>query len=311
MDPDRALDPDPDLEPDLDLELSALMGTSVRDISVPVAVIVAESGRLGRRRKAARRLRTAGAALAVAAVAFAGANAGLPLLGTAPTVRVGTAPARQPEPDPSAHAASAGERWRPLPLPAVSPIEGGSDRPVTADQAVLAFDSYGVLQELRTAMPVHRNDLSPGTPFKADRQGGSTVHLTYTDAAGPAALELTLRRTELPFPADGAAPADDQLPFRCGHDSGTSGDDEGTCFSGYRPDGSWELVAANDAQVPGLFGYRVAIWRPDGTVLDFTEYAGTVTPEGEPVHPGRARPPFTLTAWRSLAESPLWTYYIS
>ncbi|RAJ46243.1 hypothetical protein K353_00620 [Kitasatospora sp. SolWspMP-SS2h] len=309
MDPDRALDPDPDLE--LDLELSALMGTSVRDISVPVAVIVAESGRLGRRRKAARRLRTAGAALAVAAVAFAGANAGLPLLGTAPTVRAGAAPARQPEPDPGVPAASAGERWRPLPLPVVSPMQNGPDQPVTADRAVLAFDAYGVLQNLRTALPVHRNNLSPGTPFEADRQGGSTVHLTYTDAAGAAALELALRRTELPFPADGATPADDQLPFRCGHDSGTSGNHEDTCLSGYRPDGSWELVAANDAQVPGLFGYRVAIWRPDGTVLDFTEYAGTVTPEGEPVRSGRTRPPFALTAWRSIAESPLWTYYIS
>ncbi len=312
-----------------------MMETCVKDLSVPVSVIVAESGRRGRRRQVARRLRIAGTVLTVAAIALAGANAGLPLLSAAPRTGANVGPAdrtrplsapaptdpsvpgpsataaRSPGPDPSA--SPDGDRWKPIPLPAAPRL--GSDtagRTGPTPGSPLDFTTYPVLKDLESLMPTYHNRFTQGTDFKADRPGdASTVHLTYADEAGPVALELSLRRSKAPFPANGATPAPELVPFQCGTNSGTSDNDEEACLSGYRPDGSWEMVAVNDARVPGLFGYRVVIWRPDGAVLDFTEYSGTVTPKGEPVRSGRYRPPLDLTFWRSVTESPVWTHYLN
>ncbi|MGW4694202.1 hypothetical protein ACWEO1_17660 [Kitasatospora cineracea] len=331
------------MDPDPDLELSAMMETCVKDLSVPVSVIVAESGRRGRRRQVARRLRIAGTVLTVAAIAFAGASAGLPLISAEPRTGANVGPAdrtrplsappatpatpvtptapdtpgtasRSPSPDvrssPDPSGSAAGDRWKPIPLPA-APQLGATGTAAGAAGTPVDFTTSSVLRDLENLMPTYRNRFTQGTDFKADRPGGaSTVHLTYADEAGPVALELSLRHAKAPFPVNGAAPDPDLAPFRCGTNSGTSDNDEESCFSGYRFDGSWEMVAVNDAQVTGLFGYRVVIWHPDGTVLDFTEYSGTVTTKGEPVRSGRYRPPLDLTFWRSVAESPVWTHYL-
>ncbi|MEV7215027.1 hypothetical protein AB0O31_18285 [Kitasatospora cineracea] len=312
------------MDPDPDLELSAMMETCVKDLSVPVSVIVAESGRRGRRRQAARRLRIAGTALTVAAIAFAGASAGLPLISAEPRTGANAGPADRtrpltapvpaattspdPGPDPAATGTAAtGDRWKPIPLPAAPQLGGTTTETVGP---TLGFTTNSVLKDLDSLMPTYHNRFAPAPGFTADRPAGaSTVHLTYADEAGPVALELSLRFSKALFPANGTTPAPELAPFRCGSNSGTSDNDEESCFSGYRLDGSWEMVAVNDAQVPGLFGYRVVVWRPDGVILDFTEYAGTVTPKGEPVRSGRYRPPLDLTFWRSVTESPVWNHY--
>lgn len=314
-----------------------MMETCVKDLSVPVSVIVAESGRRGRRRQVARRLRIAGTVLTVAAIAFAGANAGLPLISAGPRTgtNVGPAdrtrplsappatptapttpavPSRSPDPDLSSSPdpSAAGDRWQQFPLPAAPQLgSAAASRTGSATGSPVDFTTYSVLKDLEKLMPTYRNRFTQGAVFRTDRPGeGSTVHLDYTDEAGPVALELSLHHSKVAFPAGGASPDPDLAPFRCGTNSGTSDNDEQGCLSGYRPDGSWEMVAVNDAQVPGLFGYRVAIWRPDGTILDFTEYSGTVSSKGDPIRSGRYRPPLDLTFWRSVTESPIWTPYL-
>ncbi|MER5639646.1 hypothetical protein ABT095_22140 [Kitasatospora sp. NPDC002227] len=59
---------------ELEDRIGALLGDSVRELPVPVAVIVAEAGRQGRRRRSRRRAaQLAGATLATAAVVWTGA----------------------------------------------------------------------------------------------------------------------------------------------------------------------------------------------------------------------------------------------
>ncbi|MFF4342481.1 hypothetical protein ACFY00_21435 [Kitasatospora sp. NPDC001540] len=321
------------MDPDLDLELSAMMETSVKDLCVPVAVIVAESGRRGRRRKLARQLRIAGATLAVAAVAFAGANAGLPLVEAGPRTGTEVGPAApagppataprtpaptlsvDPSPSPSASASATGtagrRKGKQLPLAPV-PVLGTPRAEVTANPSAFSaqFVEPAVFDDLRVMLAERQGKLAPGPSFHVERgDNASAVYLSYGDGTEPGSMELRLGRTELPFPADGSDPGPGEAPFRCGEDSGTAGNHSTACFGGYLPDGRWELIETDDSRIPGLHSYRVALWYPNGTVLDFTEYAGLVTDVDRPTAHVHAEPPLDLTVWRSVTESPVWTYY--
>ncbi|MFB7946593.1 hypothetical protein ACFC6L_16955 [Kitasatospora phosalacinea] len=317
------------MDPDPDLDLSAMMETSVKDLCVPVAVIVAESGRRGRRRRLARQLRIAGTTLAVAAIAIVGANAGLPLIDARPSPGTEVGPAAPPaatgplvpsptstpsvDPDPSRSPAAGADGRRPgtkFPLEPV-PVLGSPGPETTASGApLIKFTEGSVESELRGLLSKQNGKVSQAYPVKGDRgDGASAVYLAYTADNDPVTLELRLGLTELPFPADGSNPDPGQVPFRCGKASGTVVNHGTACFAGYLPNGSWELVETDDAQVTGLYSYRVAIWYPNGTVVDFTEYAGFVNGNGEPPSYVREKPPIDFLLWRSVAESPVWTYY--
>ncbi|MFE1318768.1 hypothetical protein [Kitasatospora phosalacinea] len=317
------------MDPDPDLDLSAMMETSVKDLCVPVAVIVAESGRRGRRRRLARQLRIAGTTLAVAAIAFAGANAGLPLIDAhpGPGAEVGPAapaaatgqlaptptPTPSVDPDPSRSTTTGAEDRRQgtkFPLAPVPVI--GTPRPemTTPGAPVIKFTEQSVELELRSLLSEKNGKTSAAHPVNAERgDGASAVYLAYTSDNQPVTLELRFGRTELLFPADGSNPGPGQAPFRCSRDSGTADNRSTACLAGYLPNGSWELVETDDARVAGLYSYRVAIWYPDGTVVDFTQYAGFVNDNGEPPSYVREKPPIEFLLWRSVAESPVWTYY--
>ncbi|GLW56153.1 hypothetical protein [Kitasatospora phosalacinea] len=328
------------MDPDPDLDLSAMMETSVKDLCVPVAVIVAESGRRGRRRRLARQLRIAGTTLAVAAIAFVGANAGLPLLAAHPRPGTGVGPAApatatgqlaplptptpsvdpdpdpDPDPGPSRSATATGadgrRQGKQFPL-APAPVLGTPRPDITAQGApAVEFTEPSARTDLEAVLSMQQGKISQAYPVKAERgDGASEVYLAYSDkdGGGPVTVELRLGRTELPFPADGGDPGPGGAPFRCGEDSGTAGDHAPACLSGYLPNGSWELLEMDDARSTGLYSYRVAVWYPDGTVVDFTEYAGFVNNNGEPPSYVRAKPPLDPMLWRSVAESPLWTHY--
>ncbi|MFD7733563.1 hypothetical protein ACFV6F_24680 [Kitasatospora phosalacinea] len=317
------------MDPDPDLDLSAMMETSVKDLCVPVAVIVAESGRRGRRRRLARQLRIAGTTLAVAAIAFAGANAGLPLIDARPGPGTEVGPAAPPaatgpltptptptpsvDPDPSRSPATGADGRRPRTKFPLAPVPVlGTPRPETtaSDAPMRKFAEETVKLELQALLSKQQGKASQAYPVKADRaDGASAVYLAYTDGRDPVTVELRLGLTELPFPTDGGNPAPGQVPFRCGEDSGTAGNHSTACFAGYLSNGSWELVETDDSRVTGLYSYRVAIWYPNGTVVDFTEYAGFVNNNGEPPSYVREQPPIDLLLWRSVTESPVWTYY--
>ncbi|GLW68339.1 hypothetical protein Kpho02_06380 [Kitasatospora phosalacinea] len=314
------------MDPDLDLELSAMMETSVKDLCVPVAVIVAESGRRGRRRKLVRQLRIAGTTLAVAAVAIAGANAGLPLIEAGPRTGTEVGPAAPaaplsptptptpsvdptPRSSPTATGTAGRHQSTKFPLEPVPVLGTTWPNTTSSGASPRQFTEGSVSSDLRWLLAKQNGQVSQAYPVNVDRgDGASAVYLAYADGDNPVTVELRLGRTELPLPADGSNPA--QLPFRCGKDSGTAGNHSTACLGGYLPNGSWELVETNDARVTGLYSYRVAVWYPNGTVVDFTEYAGFVHDNGEPPSYVREKPPIDFLLWRSVTESPVWTYYV-
>ncbi|MFC8722840.1 hypothetical protein [Kitasatospora sp. NPDC057198] len=317
-----------DPDPDPDLQLSSLMETSVKDLCVPVAVIVAESGRRGRRRRIARRLRIAGTALAVTAVALAGADLGLPLIEAGP--RPGIAPAAPPAATASAHPSgpTPGRRGAtpsggpskeadgagggtadgvagPLQLPRLPTLGKPAPGVKIADQDLLEFTDSNVRQNLL--------EMNPG-------MGAVGLHSWPTHAGGiylllsdgkdrQGALELTLRRADRPFPTGSTLLSELQSQFRCGRDDAGDAGRQSMCTAGYLPDGSWEMVEANVNSAYGAYGYRVAVWRPSGLVVEFAEYCGTVDNRGVITGVKQKEPPVDLNTWRALTESPSWEYY--
>ncbi|RKE22712.1 hypothetical protein [Streptomyces sp. TLI_171] len=294
-----------------------MMERSVEELTVPVAVIVAESGRRGRRRQLLRRLRIAGTALTVAGLAAAGAGVGLPMTGAghAPARTVGPAAIGPSAPD-------ADHTDTPSPAPSTTPSSAPSPvLPMGAGPELtsgwpdgkptgylMEFTPLQVYQTLGAMLPGRTFKLGFGSGYPpVSPDNGSSVDLRYTDDEATSAIVMTMSRPMLPFPTDGRAPA--VPPFRCGTPSGHTGNHQEACFAGYLPDGSWELVELDDSRLPGLYGYRVALWRPDGLVLDFTEFVGVPDSDGAGHEITRENPPLDLTTWRAVVESSDWSYF--
>ncbi|MGW4805263.1 hypothetical protein [Kitasatospora sp. NPDC004272] len=297
-----------DPDPDLDLELSTLMETSVEDLCVPVAVIVAESGRRGRRRRLARRRRIAGTALAVAAVTLVGADLGLPLIEAAP--RPAVAPAAPPTapasggPSDGATGSVGADTGGPLKLPELAPLGRPAPTGKLAEEDLKDFSESSAMNNLE--------EMSPGSVAGIRHSWPSFAGalFLYRDADHrEGALELTLHRADRPFPGAAAPLSALQSQFQCDRTTPVSGNRQRICTYGYLPDGSWEMVEADDIPAYGIYGYRVAVWRPSGLVVRFTEYCGTVDNRGVIVGNGQLQPPIALDTWRALAESPSWEYY--
>jgi hypothetical protein len=66
------------------------------------------------------------------------------------------------------------------------------------------------------------------------------------------------------------------------------------------------VVPATDADVPGLYGYRVALWQPTGYLLVFSEFSGTANAYGHQKAATRQEPPIPLDRWQAIADSPVW-----
>ncbi|WP_033217491.1 hypothetical protein [Kitasatospora phosalacinea] len=320
------------MDPDLDLELSDLMETSVKDLCVPVAVIVAESERRGRRRQLVRRLRMAGTAAAVAAVALGGANLGLPLVEAGPRPATGIAPAGSPPapapsppaspspsdspavsasrtpsvPDASPSSSATAVSARPLPLEAAPPLGRPAPSGKLTEKGRLNFDVLNVLDDLEAMQPgIKANARQSWGPDAA----GQLYLLYQGPGRSKGALQLSVRQADRLFPVGSVQLSELQSQFRCGKDSGTAGNHQEMCTYGFLPDGSWEMVEANDAMTPGVYGYHVAVWRPSGLVVEFTEYCGRIDNRGVVVKDNQSELPFDLTTWRAFAESPSWEYY--
>ncbi len=73
------------------------------------------------------------------------------------------------------------------------------------------------------------------------------------------------------------------------------------------------MVETNDALVPGVFSNRVRLWRPDGMVMEFTEFSGLrdrgSEPDGARATAPRSAPPIPLQLWRGVAESANWRWF--
>ncbi|MFJ5926221.1 hypothetical protein ACIQF6_26800 [Kitasatospora sp. NPDC092948] len=305
---------------DLDLELSRMMEESVTELSVPVAVIVAESKRRGRRLRLARRLRVAGAALTVVVLGAVGANLGLSATASRmPAHTTGPAgagvastgsvePSGSVEPTGRAESTPTPVRTPMLNLPAVPAVGRSRAAGTPSPDSATPFTPAQVYRTLVAVLPTDVQYLKTPEDLPGPLPAGTVgVVMKYVDGTGEAAtVEVTMSRSEAVFPKDGNAPA--EPPFQCAETVMSNGARtvQG-CQFGFLADGSWEMVEENDAIVPGLRSYRVRLWRDDGTVLEFTEFNGlhdAADPTGSASN--RTVPPISLDVWRAAAESYDW-----
>ncbi|GLW55007.1 hypothetical protein [Kitasatospora phosalacinea] len=287
---------------DFDQNLADVLTTSVKDLDPPVSEIVAESTRLGREQQRAQRLRTlrvGGASLAVAAVLCAAV--------VTSRLQDRSAPVRPAPAAPASTAASPSASAPPSALPSTSPAPSalGADARLTPDAMV---------KLLSDRLPPGGTFVKYQQPY-ADRSPTEELgaFLRYDDGRGTATFQLTLRKEPRAFPGDSRTPGTLEAPFSCdGGPQRPSGPPPGplSCRAGFLADGSWEMVRATDAFVPGLYSYQVAVWRPDGDVLVLTEFAGTVGAYGHKENATRAEPPVPLDQWQRIAESPDWQFLV-
>ncbi|PJN29743.1 hypothetical protein [Kitasatospora sp. CB02891] len=309
---------------DLDRELSRMMEKSVEELCVPVAVIVAESKRRGRRLQLVRRLQGAGAALTVVAVVAAGANAALS--GTTARTPVGsTGPAGAgvaSATDPAGLFGRSSGQGESSPGPDRSPAFDVSAPPAPGRPSatgtplsggLLAFTPAQVSKTLGALLPADLQYLKGAENHPGSLPVGTMgVLVHYVDGTGEAAsIEVTVRHSKAAFPTDRNAPVDPSaLPFQCTETVlGNGARSVQGCHFGFLPDGTGEMVESNDAPVPGLYSHRVSVWRPDGTVLEFTEYNGLRDYTGGKSLKTRTEPPIPLAVWREVAESPDWHWF--
>lgn len=302
-----------------------MMEKSVEELCVPVAVIVAESKRRGRRLRLVRRLQGAGAALTVVAVVAAGANAALS--GTTARTPVGsTGPAGAGVPsatDPAGLFGRSSGQGEPNPGPDRSPASDVSapptpGRPSATDTplsgGLLAFTPAQVSKTLGALLPADLKYLKNAENHPGSLPVGTMgVLVHYVDGTSEAAsIEVTVRHSQVAFPTDRNAPVDPgALPFQCAETVlGNGARSVQGCHFGFLPDGTGEMVESNDAPVPGLYSHRVSVWRPDGTVLEFTEYSGVRDYTGGKSLKTRTDPPIPLAVWREVAESPDWHWFV-
>ncbi|OKJ15773.1 hypothetical protein [Kitasatospora sp. CB01950] len=303
---------------DLDLELSRMMETSVKELSVPVAVIVAESNRRGRRRRLARRLRIAGAALTVVVLAAVGANAGLntmaakaPATNTGPAGAVLASPTTSPSPFGSV-APSPDPDHTPMLNLSPAPVLGRpSSNDTPGPDGMAAFTPTQVQKVITALLPAEVGSFKDAGAFLGTLPVGTAgVTLQYVDGDGVvSSLEVMMRHSVAAFPKDRRAPDPSDQPFHCAETVlGTGERSTQGCEYGFLPDGTWEMVEANDAIVPGLYNYRVRLWRIDGTVLEFTEFNGPRDYVLSAPRKTRTTPPIPLDTWRGVAESQEWRW---
>ncbi|RPE36727.1 hypothetical protein [Kitasatospora cineracea] len=285
---------------DFDQDLADVLAASVKNLDPPVTRIVAESARLGRAHRRAQRLRAlrvGGASAAVAAVFCAAV--------VTSQLRDRSAPVPPPPAEPASTAAS------PTAPPTASPSPSPSSSGLRADAQLTPDAMVKLLSDRLPAGGAFVKYQQPYADHSPTEELGA--FLRYDDGRGTATFQLTLRKEARPFPGGGRTPGVQDAPFHCdGTPLRPSGPPPGplSCRTGFLADGSWEMVSATDAVVPGLYGYQVAIWRPDGVVLVFAEFAGTINAYGHEEAATRAEPPVPLAQWQGIAESPDWQFQV-
>ncbi|GAA2743671.1 MULTISPECIES: hypothetical protein [Kitasatospora] len=149
-----------------DFDLSALLEESVQGLTVPVAVIVAESNRLGRRRRLQRRLRLGATAAVLAGAAVAGTVLGVPYLRNAAT------PAS----------------------PAAAPPSASSS-PVQIELPTARLTPEAMLKLLGDELPTStRFERFERTSREADADHTVGVKVWYDDGYGPQTMVVVMER---------------------------------------------------------------------------------------------------------------------
>ncbi|MFE9423890.1 hypothetical protein ACFYNO_13115 [Kitasatospora sp. NPDC006697] len=282
-------------------DLSRILQSSVDELRPPVPEMVAEAGRLGRRRRRVRRtLQATGAAATVAALVAGGA-----LLTGGPQHTVSAAGTPRPH-------ASVGAVSSPTAAASPSPSASATASPSPTPEAATADLSWqAMLKILNDQLPPGGKLFNLNTyAVKADNRGPSHyIELQYDDGQGASTVMVTLSQSLTNMPS--------------GFDTctgWTGGGDEGPRKPGYLkpsctltqlPDGDKLLAYVTGTDVVGLYDIGVKLIRPNGTYLQIVAANATLDQyhagqSGVPITVTREQPPLGVAGWSTVAESPLW-----
>ncbi|MER5867993.1 hypothetical protein [Kitasatospora sp. NPDC002040] len=244
---------------------------AVRELEPPVALMVAESQRLGRRRRRNRRLGIAASALTVAALALAGTAVPWPQGSDRPVTAAQQTPA---------------------------PVEGEQLRPVpTADTLLELLSS-----ELRPT------DLKLGSSERSWSENYSPAGFVeaggdFVDRSGL----LVAVRVRVGPKADGPGTDCPTGPPARAADSPPrpAGAPPAGCRTTVLADGSLVRSTVTATNAYGLYSFDVSVRHPDGSAVLITVASGTVSPDGA-VTSARAVPPVPLPVLEAMASSRVW-----
>ncbi|MCX4749736.1 hypothetical protein OG455_30200 [Kitasatospora sp. NBC_01287] len=291
-------------------ELTRMLTESIDELEPPVAAMVAEGGRTGRRRKRLRRgLQAVGAATTVGALVALGAVAGLGH-GTASPVGVAAAAS------PSASAAAVGAA-------SASPGAGAgasAGASASASASAGAGTPSGTLDVTWQALAKTLHDQLPpgGQLAELDPSGihfNTTdtrryVELQYNDGAGASTVMIEVGDTG----AKGVG------IMTCDHWGGGSNEgprrpdyEQPSCQVTQLPGGGSMISLVTGTDTVGLYDESVRVLRPDGVYVSIT--AANATLDDTAPAPGitvtRDRPPVGLAGWQAIAQSPAWQFKVS
>ncbi|MFD0261612.1 hypothetical protein ACFVH7_25475 [Kitasatospora indigofera] len=257
---------------DLEHELARLLAESVEDLRPPVAVMVAEANRRGRRLLLRRRLKIAGAVAAVGALALAGTVLGLPERPAGPV-------------------AAATRTQAPTPAPAqVSATDGAPDA------AALERAMQKALVELIGPRAAVTSD-PLGDEIRPDPRLDAALWVRYDDGDGAVTVAVELH-----------GPASTATGPSCGARADAGPETGYTCRTG--PAGPGTLVTEIlSPPATGWTTYRIWYAGPDGTRVAVSVHNGTLHEPADPTLSGRltrTNPPLDLATWQWIAQNYRW-----
>ncbi|MGF1429637.1 hypothetical protein [Kitasatospora sp. LaBMicrA B282] len=316
------MDMDFEDDPDFEDDLTRMLQRSVDELDPPVAVLVAEGDREGRRRRRVRRqLQAAGAALTVAAVVAGGVLvSGLGRGGEHLTVAAATGGAARGTVSGTPAASAAGTpSGAATPSSAASPsgaaTPSGAAAPGAGAAVPVAADRDITWQAMVKTLA---DQLPPGAKFSAVNPFGIVFNTNatsryaefrYDDGAGASTVMLSM-----------SVAANPQQMRNCADWHG--GSDEGPRRPGYEqpscqvtplPDGSTMLSLVTGTDGYGLYDEEVTLFRADGLTLQITAANAVLSDSGTSVPPvtvTRDRPPVGLPGWQAIAQSPQWQFKV-
>ncbi|MFF1872243.1 hypothetical protein [Kitasatospora herbaricolor] len=255
---------------DLEHELARLLAESVEDLRPPVAVMVAEANRRGRRLLLRRRLKIAGSVAAVAALALTGAVLGLPER-------------------PAGPAAAATRTTAPV-TPPPSAATGPTD--ATALESAMR---KALVELLGPRAAVTSDPL--GDEIRPDPRLDAALWVRYDDGDGAVTVAV-----ELHGPASAATGPSCGARASAGPESGY------TCRTEAAGPGTL-VTEVLSPPATGWTTYRIWYAGPDGTRVAVSVHNGTLHEPTDPTLSGRltrASPPLDLATWQWIAQNYRW-----
>ncbi|KQV14407.1 MULTISPECIES: hypothetical protein [unclassified Kitasatospora] len=287
--------------------IDRLFDRAAREIDPPVAVLVAESHRLGRRRRLHRRLRITAAALTVAALATTTAVTQWPARDSGSTLTVAADPTpSSPTPSASASASvSASPKASPATTVVPPPVPGKTDEPTVP---VSAEAMFRILADLLPKGAKFSYFDDPLWPAGGNSSKHVNFYVDYDDGHGASTVGVTLESSAAMLPAFGCDGFSAQ-----GDTARPTGALPASCGARILVDGSRIQSVVTATGASGQYGLNVHVRRPDGVVVRITAGTGTISGQGSGIagtEVTRLVPPIGLAVLESMVLDPRWQFQV-